>query len=457
MPRPSERRDFLTTSAATAAGFAGLGRLFAPPAHAAAATGTGYGALVKDPKGFLDLPKGFGYRIISRAGEKMADGFVVPGAPDGMATFPGPGGTTLIVRNHENTMGKGPFADGAGADRLDRNQIYDAGQGETPSCGGTTTIVYDTRQKKVVRQFLSLAGTIRNCAGGPTPWGSWITCEETTTRAGRHGKKNKAYHCEVDHGYNFEVPAGAKKLVDARPLKAMGRFNHEAVAVHEASGAVYQTEDRGDGLIYRFIPKKPGQLAAGGRLQALSLADHPTQDTRNWNPGEGEIKPGKPMAVRWIDLDGVESPEDDLRRRGAKDGAAVFARGEGMWHAPGEIYFACTSGGREKIGQIWRLRPAGGDGTDTLELFVEPNNSTLVHNADNLTVAPWGDLVVCEDRSGPVVRLVGITPGGKLYTLAHHHKHTEFAGATFSPDGSTLFVNVQGKGQTLAITGPWKG
>ena len=91
-----------------------------------------------------------------------------------------------------------------------------------------------------------------------------------------------------------------------------------------------------------------------------------------------------------------------------------------------------------------------------LELFIEPNDSRLIDSADNLTVAPWGDVVVCEDRKGAVVRLVGVTPGGDIYTLAHSHLRTEFAGVTFSPDGSTLFVNAQGKGLTLAITGPWK-
>jgi len=98
------------------------------------------------------------------------------------------------------------------------------------------------------------------------------------------------------------------------------------------------------------------------------------------------------------------------------------------------------------------LLVARGDGF----VVVEPNDGDLVKNADNLTVAPWGDLIVCEDRDGREVRLVGVTPRGELYTLANNHRRSEFAGACFSPDGSTLFVNIQHRGLTLAIHGPWK-
>jgi secreted PhoX family phosphatase len=133
-----------------------------------------------------------------------------------------------------------------------------------------------------------------------------------------------------------------------------------------------------------------------------------------------------------------------------------------MWTGDDGVYFACTNGGAKRIGQIWRYVPSRLEGRrgevdvmGTLELFIEPNNSALVENADNLTVAPWGDLIVCEDRSGDEVRLVGVTPTGRLYTFARHHRHCEFAGVTFSPDGLTLFVNVQGAGLTIAIAGPW--
>ena len=241
----------------------------------------------------------------------------------------------------------------------------------------------------------------------------------------------------------------------------MGRFRHEAVAVDPASGVVFLTEDRDDGLFFRFLPRIADKLHQGGRLQALCLEDESRGETRNWD--QRRIPVGEPRSVKWIDMDNIESPLDDLRIRGFRAGAARFARGEGIWYGQKEVFFACTDGGRSKLGQIWRYRPSPHEGTDKestapgrLELFIEPNDSRLIDSADNLTVAPWGDVVVCEDRKGAVVRLVGGTPGGDIYTLAHSHLRTEFAGVTFSPDGSTLFVNAQGKGLTLAITGPWK-
>ena len=227
----------------------------------------------------LDLPEGFIARAFSRTGEKMDDGLWVPGGHDGMAAFPGPNGKTLLVRNHElqaTSKNVGPF--GWNNEKLEPaaiDKFYDAGSGELPCLGGTTTLVYDTRTQTLEQHSLSLIGTIRNCAGGLTPWGTWLTCEETIQKA------EETY--EVEHGYNFEVPASTDiKLADPIPLKAMGRFNHEAVAVDPRSGIVYQTEDRSDGLIYRFIPDKPGELAAGGKLQALKIRGIKEADTRNW-------------------------------------------------------------------------------------------------------------------------------------------------------------------------------
>lgn len=444
------RRHFLRTSAAFAAGFAGL-RTFV---GYASKPRPGFGPLVSDPYGILDLPERFSYRVLSRAGERMDDGLYLPAVPDGMAAFPGPNGHTLLVRNHEvnhDALGlSGPF--GArnellaevGADRL-----YDVGADGTPCLGGTTTLVYDTEQEVVVSQHLSLAGTLRNCAGGPTPWGTWITCEETVLRSGEIASK--------DHGFNFEVPADGG-LADPIPLTAMGRFNHEAIAVDPNSGVVYETEDRGDGLIYRFLPDEPERLLAGGRLQALAVRGRPSLDTRNWL--EMLVAPGDVLDVEWIDVDDVLAPNDDLRYRGFEAGAARFARGEGMWYGNDAIYFACTNGGRAEAGQIWRYVPHENEGepgaAGRLELFIEPNNRELVDNCDNVTVTPWGDLILCED--GPDAEyLVGVTPEGEIYRFGHNAiSQSEFAGATFSPDGSTLFVNIQADGLTLAITGPWR-
>ena len=465
------RRQFLRFGAAAVSlGFTGCGKAliqkvpgFRPePAYVFNPT----------PNRLLDLPDGFTAHAFSRTGEKMDDGLWVPGKHDGMAAYPGPNGKTILVRNHELTATDkhlGPFGwNNEKLVRSEQDKLYDAGSGETPGIGGTTTLVYDTRTRTLEKHFLSLGGTIRNCAGGVTPWNTWVTCEETVQKA------EETY--EVDHGYNFEVPVSAEIGVAAPPaLKAMGRFNHEAVAVDPKTGIVYQTEDRSDGLLYRFIPDTPGTLAAGGRLQALKILDGNGADTRNWRNRVQKvlrwtydpIEVGETLSVAWVDIENVESPDDDLRKQGHDGkGAAKFARGEGIWygeqHGQAEFYIACTNGGSAYKGQIWRYRPSPYEGTSreeqapgTLELFVEPNDSTLMENADNLTVAPWGDLILCED--GPNEEfLVGVTPEGHLYPFARNAGNmSELAGATFSPDGTTLFVNIQSHGITLAITGPW--
>lgn len=453
----NSRRDFIRTAALYSAAFVGLRRLADRPLFAATGTETaGFGPLLDDPAGLIRLPRGFRYLKFSATGEEMADGLLVPGKHDGMAAFAGRDGRTLLVRNHElesDQVELGPFAsDRSRMGRIPRDRIYDLGRGLAPNLGGTTTLVFNTRTQKLESHFLSLAGTVRNCAGGPTPWGTWITCEEVN--------ETPEPQAEQPHGYNFEVPPTASpQLAAPVPLKAMGRFRHEAVAVDPESGVVYQTEDTGNGLLYRFIPREPGRLAAGGRLQALALADWKTADTRNWDGRRFPV--GTPRAVRWIDLDEVDSPRGDLRLRGAAAGAAVFARGEGAWHGNDSVYFAMTNGGVAQLGQIFRYRPSPHEGTSrekghpgTLELFSEPNDSALLRNCDNLTVAPWGDVVICEDTSG-ICRLVGVTPQGQYYVIAAGVKNGELAGACFSPDGTTLFVNVQNPGYTIAISGPW--
>ena len=447
------RRLFVKNAAAISLGFTGLHTFMGCSSPSDNRVEL---SLVPDPAGIVDLPQGFTYSIISKVGNAMADGFIVPARPDGMATFLADNGLTILIRNHEvdNNAEMGPFG-GANEmlSQLTSDQFYDFGFGETPAIGGTTTLIYDTEKQEVVREFLSLIGTRRNCAGGPTPWGSWITCEETTVRSGDD--------VEQDHGYNFEVPATLNPAI-ATPtaLKEMGRFNHEAVAVEPNSGIVYQTEDRHDGLIYRFIPNIPGELVQGGRLQALVAIDQPGLDTRNWD--NDAIAIGQSIPVRWIDMEDIDAPEDDLRLRGFEQGAARFARGEGMWYGEGTIYFACTNGGKEKKGQIWKYIPSPHEGTAqeeqqpaTLELFIEPNNGAIVENADNITIAPWGDLIVCEDGPGQQ-NLLRVTPAGNVIRFGSNRiSESEFAGSTFSPDGSTLFVNIQVDGLTLAITGPW--
>jgi secreted PhoX family phosphatase len=454
------RRHFLKQAGALTLGFSGL-HIFS---GCAASERTGlitdpFGPLQSDPNGLFDLPEGFSYKIISEFGDKMDDGLLLPHRPDGMATFPGPDGLTILIRNHEVNAAKGGAESAFGEDfslasQLKPDEFYDMGQNNNPGQGGTTTVVYDTENQEVVRQFLSLAGTLRNCAGGPTPWNSWITCEEIVTQP-------DDVYAEY-HGYVFEVPATAEiDRAKPIPIKSMGRFNHEAIAVDPDSNVIYLTEDESDGLLYRFIPNTPGKLLDGGTLQALAIKENPGFDTRNWESRTVEV--GQELDVEWINLENVDSPEGDLRYRGFNNGAANFARGEGMWYGNNAVYFACTNGGPAELGQIWKYTPSDSEGTDdevnnpgTLELFVESMDSTIIENADNLTVAPWGDLIVCEDTDENQ-DLNGITPEGKVYKFGRNAKsNSELAGATFSPDGSTLFMNIQHSGITLAITGPWE-
>ncbi|HEY8518295.1 MAG TPA: alkaline phosphatase PhoX [Candidatus Binatia bacterium] len=457
LDRALSRRSLLRGGLAVTLAFATLRRSTARGADAVAGR-LRPGALQRDPNGILDLPAGFSYRVVSRTGDTMADGLRVPGAADGMGAFPGPNGTTIVVRNHELVIEQaslGPYgARNALLDKVDLKSVYDPGAAGVPAMGGTTTFVWDTRKGELVAQWLSLAGTVRNCAGGPTPWGTWITCEESVvTPDGNYARP---------HGFAFEVPPTATpQLIQPVPLEAMGRFFREAVAFDPASGCVYQTEDLPDGLFYRFVPNDRTRLTAGGKLQAFKTCECKSGiDVRNWSASELAI--GELIDAEWVDLDDVESPHDDLRKRGAALGATRFARGEGMWRGADGIYFACTNGGEARRGQIFRYVPSPYEGTPrekdepgTLELFVEPNDVEKLDMGDNLTVAPWGELIVCEDGSGEQLLRV-VDANGELHPFARNALNSsELAGATFSPDGSTLFVNIYEPGITLAITGPW--
>jgi hypothetical protein len=432
----SRRKFFALAGASTAGALAmsPLEALYVRLASGQSINAYGYGPLVPDPKRLLDLPAGFQYRAFSRTGETMSDGNPVPPLHDGMAAFQGPNSTTILVRNHE--VGVGSSAEFG-------TKAYDP-----RAAGGTTTLILNPRCE-LISHYQSLAGTIRNCAGGPTPWGSWISCEETDLTPTLNPLLTQR------HGYTFDVPSSLQGLVDPVPLKAMGRFTHEAIAVDPATGIVYETEDQGDSLFYRFIPNVPGQLVEGGVLEALVIKGQPSVNTKDNFPLNTKFE------VEWVRIDDPDPVEDTVRVEGFSKGAAQFSRGEGIWFGQGELYFCCTNGGANDVGQVWRYIPGetAADG-GYIELFLEPrggetkvNGEPIIDNPDNIVVTPFGDLFLCEDGDA-TNSLVGVTPEGNLYEFARN-RLSEFAGACFSPSGRTLFVNIQVPGITFAIRGPW--
>ncbi len=473
----SSRRRLIQGTAATLA-FSGLARYANAQDRARQASAAeieadtyrsevyGYGPLRPDPARLFDLPEGFSYTAFSRAGEPMSDGFVTPYKADGMGCFPLDDHRVILVRNHElkprdvERSAYGPKR--ALAAKMPADRVYDFDDQQLPATGGTTTLVYDLRKRALERSHLSLTGTSTNCAGGVTPWGSWLSCEETTQAKGQEAQK--------DHGWVFEVPSQLTGVADPFPITGMGRFRHEAACIDPRTGVAYLTEDVGDGLclFYRYLPNDRTRLLAGGRLQALALPEGAEADPRNWD--ETYWKPGDWRDVRWVDLDGVDNPYEDLRYRGHAKGAAWFARGEGIHFGEGELYFTCTSGGRQKGGQIFRYVPSPREGQageasqpGRLQLFLEEPDTKVMEMCDNISISPWGHLMVCEDKVGGINYLRGVTPEGKVYTLGRNAAagagdvggNSELAGVCFSPDGTTLFVNIYMPGVTLAITGPW--
>ncbi|WP_395375966.1 alkaline phosphatase PhoX [Marinicella sp. W31] len=390
--------------------------------------------LLPDPNGICDLPKGFTYRVISTYEDIMNDGLSVPGALDGMACFNNPAGGMILVRNHE--IARYLFSN--------PKSPVPAMAYDTEAAGGTTTIWLND-QLEVTNQYLSLTGTIMNCCGGKTPWNTWISSEEATP-----GFPGGTWSLGKRHGYNFEVDPFSP-IQKAEPLKAMGRFKHEAVAIDPETGIAYQTEDQMLGCFYRFIPNSPGHLAEGGVLQALKFKDmgikHTTQDA---------LVAQKSYPCEWVNIDEPDPEEDSVRLQAKEKGAAVFVRGEGIIAATDGIYFACTAGGAMGKGQIFKLIPGVAGESDHIQLVFEANTPGVLEKPDNITVSNWGDLIICEDNGLSKQCLVGLTPKGQVYYIASNTQ-AEWAGVCFSPDGRTLFANIhEDPGMTLAIQGPWE-
>ena len=442
-------------------GLASRAEAFASNGMTAPLRSPGFGELVPTAtkntgETFLALPKGFEYNVIGKAGDQMSDGRITPTRHDGMWTFK-VNGELRIVRNHEVTGGRIPRPGSA----IGTHNHYDDSAG-----GGTTTLVIDPKTGLIKRDFVSLSGTLVNCSGGPTPWGSWISCEETSVgpnvRTLQNGTKIGGF--PKPHGYCFEVPAAANSTVPAVPLKAMGRFEHETIAVDRRSGIVYMTEDFNPCGFYRFIPNRKKHLAYGGTLQMLAIKGKPDYDTRTGQ------KQGTKFPVEWVTIDNPDPESVDLDpsavfKQGKSKGGATFNRLEGSCADPnGHIYFDSTSGGDKKAGQIWLYSPESRD-TGRLTLVFESPDRDLLDMPDNICLRPKSQqLFICEDsdyagEGGSPDEFVRIlSPNGRVANFAKNISNlpsTEFAGSTFSPDGRMFFVNLQVVGATFAIWGDW--
>jgi secreted PhoX family phosphatase len=382
--------------------------------------------LQRDPDGLLDLPAGFRYTVLERPGSTMSDGYRLPTRPDAMGCFQQPDGSLILMRNHE--LDRAAFSSGAYASAGDAPpEAFDAAYP-----GGVTRLVLDAQGKRISSNLV-LTGTARNCAGGVSPWG-WLTCEESV---------------DAGHGYVFLCDVSADRVRPAKRISAYGRFLHEAVAIDPRTHAAYLTEDRAEGCLYRYLPNDRDKPFGPGRLQALMVAGSP-----GFAVGDS-LQHGKPRGIAWVDVPAEAGERDDaLRVEAQKKGAALVRRGEGIWFGHDGAYVTSTSGGPLGKGQVFHVTPRGDGGT--IRLIAQADAHNNLDMPDNITVTPWGDLLVCEDNQrDEYLRL--ITRSGKVIPFAHNALSiSELAGVCFSPDGRRLFLNIQANGLTLMIEGPFQ-
>jgi uncharacterized protein len=473
------RRQVLQRTAAVAAGMSTAKALLtmggADAGAAVLARKPGYGKLITNPRArALKLPRGFGYRRFGKAGSRMSDGVKTPPCHDGISVFAGTGETAIVLRNHEG------FGPGRAIGKIN---AYDP-----VARGGVTSSLFDTAGGSLVGSALVLNGTDTNCNGGVTPWGSWLSAEESTV-----GAENGF---EREHGYVFEVPADATAPVDPVPITAMGRFVHEATPVDPRNGIVYLTEDNGrpgDGF-YRYLPNSRGNLLAGGALEMLAIENEPGYNTVK------RQTVGVSLRCTWVAVDDpdpsdAEKHPDAVYRQGAAKGAARFLGLEGAFYSEGSVFFTASEAGDVNKGQVWRYTPDLDDfAKGSLTLLFESPSPRKLDEPDGLTVSPRGGILLCEDGDGEetpgdVNYLRGLTPDGSIFDFARNERplvleeeaienllpfnkrywqrhrvarkddlvgSSEFSGGAYSPDGRWLFVNIQYPGATYAITGPWE-
>jgi secreted PhoX family phosphatase len=475
------RRSLIRGAAAVSAGALGPFAGFAARGVANPAGQPSLGPIsdLRDGEVRLWLPDGFQYRSFhdTETPVVLDDGTALPGRHDGMGAFRAANGNVILIRNHEMPFHGPAFGPSS--------TVYDPG-----AAAGTTSIEV-TARGDVVRSWTSLSGTQCNCSGGILPWGSWVSCEETVNGPDVGPDYSGAPNIEFRerHGFIFEVPA--RGTATAEPITAAGRFSHESVAYDPASGILYLTEDNfgyASGF-YRYVPKRRphldrGRLTDGGRLQALAVKGHPNANLA------AEVQPGTVYEATWVDIDdpapafpytpGEEAPTSNdealcyVSNQGRDRGAAWFSRLEGAVFDNGVVYFTSTQGGgpaEEKVGpitdgfgngfgQIWAYHVR----EQKLRLAYHSPGAETLDYPDNVTVSPRGTLIVCEDHNNDNY-LRGLTKDGRLVSIAlnrivgktgNPRHNDEFAGSTFSPDGRTLFVNIQSEfGMSFAIWGPW--